>query len=224
VHSVAPRPSRFNFRLFLLVARSQLTRISLAVGSQFARSLLGVRWARLWLASRSPFSRGLLASRSLFRGPSSLLRSPDVQTRQAANAWTMDRPRPSRHCRAASCLVDVPGVRVIASFELGSARVEFRAGRRGLPRDRHALCQLPLVSPQQQFQVRLVRQFLWRRVISIHVDHVHILQVRKLSRHHSACLPALHTNLLPFCECHARSVWHFLPGHNGPGVSKSYSP
>jgi hypothetical protein len=118
VHSVAYRPGRFNFWLH----SSLFARLSLASRWQFARSSLFL--ARRWLA----FLRSLPP----------LLPSPDVQTRQAGNAWPMDRPHPSRHRRAASCLVDVPGVRVVVGFKSGSARVEFRAGRRGLHRLRDA--------------------------------------------------------------------------------------
>jgi hypothetical protein len=54
-----------------------------------------------------------------------------------------------------------------------------------------------------QLQIRLMRQFLWRQVIPIQMNHVHILQISELPGHYSARLPALDSNLLPFRECHA---------------------
>ncbi len=73
------------------------------------------------------------------------------------------------------------------------------------------LCAPPLVDPQQQLQIGLVRQLLCRRLVAIQMNYVHILQVSELSCYHSAHLPTLHTNLLPFCECHAQNLALFFP-------------
>jgi hypothetical protein len=150
------------------------------------------------------------------------LRSPDVQTWQTGNARPVDRPRHSRDRCALACVVVAAGLRPVV--RLWSVALLNRKVRPLFPAPCSLLSALPLLDPQQQLQIRFVRQLFCRCVVPFHMYNVHVLEICKLSCDRANRLPALHTNLLPFCECHARSVWHFLPGHNGPGVSKSYSP